>query len=911
VREQPDEPGPARRRARRWGARLAPLLVLAVGGAATATAAMTAASRERSDRQERFRDETDDVIQSLERTARGYEVVVNSIHGLMLGNPAATRSEFRTLTDSVLADDRFPAIFGVAWTQSVPAADVATMSETCVPDLAALAPDPANGAAFVVTQAEPETVSVARCIDAALFPEIKSVLGQARDTGNLRISDRFDIPTGLRSEAGDLQTGFMLVKPAYATGSVPDTVAERREQIIGWAGIMVDGGVFIPLSSGDSGYRYRIKLFDGKVASPESLIAASDKEASADGRRREAHLRLYGHSWTICMAEVYPPGPVSRELITIIVSGALITILLMALALVMARSERRALRMVDDATGELSRRERRFGALLANATELTVVAGPDGRLEYVSPASERLLGRSASDLIGNDLMHLVHPDDADRLVSDVSRHVLTQRAVGPLEFRVRHLDGSWRHFEAIGLNRLEDPAVGGIIFNCRDVTERKAFEHDLAHQATHDALTGLPNRALLADRLGQAVARSARAAGEPLVVFIDLDRFKFVNDSLGHAAGDRLLSDVADRIRRAVRPGDTVARFGGDEFVVLAEGIENGDECRAIADRVSNALAAPFDVSEQEVFVSASIGMRLARSGRESPETLLRDADIAMYRAKERGGARSEWFDEQAHVWSVDRLAIENALHRALDRNELRLYYQPQHDLMTGRMTGVEGLLRWIHPERGLIGPTEFVDLAEETGLIIPIGEWVVREACRQGLLWQRRSPSDESFVVSVNLSARQLAQGDLVDVIARALDATGFPPASLCLEITEGALMDDVTTTVGALRSLKSLGVLLSIDDFGTGHASLGHLKQFPVDSLKIDRSFVSGLGLDPDDQTIVAAVIGLAHALGITAIAEGVETPAQLAELRALRCDTAQGFLFSLPVEASALDDVRTTST
>ncbi len=899
------EPDPARRKW--WGSRLAPWLVLVVGAAATVSAAWTMAQRERDDSDERFTTETDDVIESLATTARDYEVVVNGIQGLMLGDPMAGRDEFRALTDSLLADDRFPGIFGAAWTQSVAAGDVAEMRATCVPELAGLAPDPANGAAFVVAQAEPETISIARCIDAAIFPEIKSVLESARDTGTLQISDRFDIPTDLENEAGDLQTGFMLVKPVYGAGGVPDTIEERRTSIRGWAGTMVNGDVFIPRGSGDAGYRYRIELFDGETTKADSLIAVSDIEAPPDGRGRVAGLRLYGHPWTVRMTEVRPVTALSSVPLTILLSGTAVTALLMALMFVMARSERRAIRMVYEATGELSKRERHFRALLANATELITVAGPDGTLSYVSPASERLLGRTEAELLGFDLMEHVHPDDADRIVSEISSHVITHGTVGPLEFRVRHRDSSWRYLEAIGLNLLDDPAVEGIIFNCRDITERKAFEHDLAFQATHDSLTGLPNRALLLDRLGQALARSTRGNGRPLVLFVDLDRFKFVNDSLGHGAGDRLLSKVADRIRQAVRPGDTVARFGGDEFVILAEGIEDVAECDAIAGRLSAALATPFTLSGQEVFVTASIGMRLARSDHENPETLLRDADSAMYKAKDRGRARTEWFDEKTHWRSVDRLAIENSLHRALDRDELILHYQPQHDLTTGRMVGVEGLIRWNHPERGLIGPADFIGLAEETGLIVPIGEWVLREACHQGLQWHRQSQSDEPFVVSVNLSSHQIARPDLADVVARALGATGFPAESLCLEITEGALMQDVATTVRMLHSLKELGVRLSIDDFGTGHASLGHLKQFPVDSLKIDRTFVNGLGVDTDDQVIVAAVIGLAHALGITAIAEGVETPAQLAELRALRCDAAQGYLFSRPVEAEALGDVR----
>ena len=908
----------ARKRTRRavpaktrwWGTRLAPWLVLLLGGAASFSAAANRDGEQRKQQREQFQTETDDVLDSLATTARGYEVVVNGIQGLLIGDPDATRDEFRALTDSLLVGDRFPGIFGAAWTQSVPAEQVPVMRDRCVPELPGLAPDPANGAAFVVAQAEPETISIARCIDAALFPEIKGVLEAARDKGVLQISDRFDIPTNLEDQAGDLQTGFMLVKPVYASASVPGTLAERRKQIRGWAGIMVNGEVFIPLSSGDAGYRYKIELFDGDTTKKDALLAVSDMKAGTGGRRRTTSIELYGHLWTVRMSEVHAAPKLSREPLMILISGMSVTVLLFALVLVMVRSEKRALRMVDEATLELSRQERQFRALVANATELITVAGDDGLLRYVSPASERLLGYEQSELIGRDLMEYVHPDDSDHIVREIADNVLTQGVVGPLDFRVRHRDGSWRYLEALGLNLLEDPAVEGIIFNCRDVTERKAFEHDLSFQATHDPLTGLPNRTLLLDRLGQALARATRTDRRPAVLFIDLDRFKFVNDSLGHGAGDRLLAKVAERVRHAVRPGDTVARFGGDEFVVLAEGIEDVAECGAIAERLTSTLAAPFNLSGHEVFVTASIGLRLARGDHETPETILRDADAAMYRAKEQGRARTEWFDEQTHWRSVDRLAIENALHRALDRDELRLHYQPQYELATGRALGVEALLRWHHPERGLVGPGEFIELAEDTGLIVPIGEWVVREACRQGERWRRQLPADMPFVVSANLSARQLAQPDLVEVLARVLHDTGFAPESLCLEITEGALMQDVTTTVHTLHSLKALGVKLAIDDFGTGYASLGHLKRFPVDSLKIDRAFVDGLGLDPDDQVIVAAVIGLAHALGITAVAEGVETHAQLAELRALRCDAAQGYLFARPVEAAALGDLAPVS-
>jgi diguanylate cyclase (GGDEF)-like protein/PAS domain S-box-containing protein len=434
--------------------------------------------------------------------------------------------------------------------------------------------------------------------------------------------------------------------------------------------------------------------------------------------------------------------------------------------------------------------------------------------------------------------------------------------------------------------------------------ERKKYEAKLAHQAHHDPLTGLPNRALFLEFLQLAIARARRYSSMVAVLFLDLDRFKLVNDSLGHDAGDELLVALSQRLRGVVRPGDTVARFGGDEFTVLCEDLPAAGargHATDVAERLLHVIEQPFPLDGEEQYLSASIGIALAGPGTERPEGLLRDADAAMYRAKERGKGRWELFDEVMRATALERLETENALHRALDRGQLRVHYQPVMSLREQSCIGAEALVRWAHPERGLLTPMQFIDLAEESGLIVPVGQWVIEEACRRSRQW--RAEHGPSFVVSVNLSGRQLWNPELAQNVTAALDRTGSDPAGLCFEITESVLMDDVDTTIGAISALKGLGVTLSIDDFGTGYSSLGYLKRFPVDAVKVDRSFIDGLGADPEDSAIVAAVVSLGHALGLTVIAEGVETDRQLAELRALDCDAAQGYLFARPGPADDL--------
>jgi len=553
-------------------------------------------------------------------------------------------------------------------------------------------------------------------------------------------------------------------------------------------------------------------------------------------------------------------------------------------------------------------REERFRSLVQYSSDIITILDTEGTVHYVSPAVERVTGYRPEEQVGTNAFGSVHPDDREQALNTFAEILKRPGLHPPLEFRVPHKDSSWRYLEHVVTNLVDDPAVRGVVINSWDVTERKALEEQLSYQAFHDRLTGLPNRALFMDRLEHALTRANRRGSKVTLLFIDLDNFKVINDSLGHKVGDQLLMAVAERMKAHLRPEDTAARLGGDEFTILVEDISSVGEAVQIAEQIAEILQPPFALDEQEVFATVSTGIALNSTAQEQPADLLRHADLAMYWAKHRGKARHEVFEPSMDAKAVERLMLETELRRALVRQQFRVYYQPIVALDNDKVTGVEALVRWEHPQRGLLLPEAFLSVAEETGLIVRIGQWVLRETSKQARIWQERYPRTPPLTISVNLSTREFFHPKLV---AEILGESEIDPASLQLEITEGAMRSNGTSSADrTLRNLKRMGVKLAIDDFGLGYSSLSYLKRFPVDFLKIDRSFIAGLEGEPNgvskDTEIVKAMIELTHALGLKVIAEGVETSKQLAQLRHMKCDFAQGNYFSEPLPSEELGDI-----
>ena len=542
-------------------------------------------------------------------------------------------------------------------------------------------------------------------------------------------------------------------------------------------------------------------------------------------------------------------------------------------------------------------REERFRALVQHASDPIVIVDAVGEILYASPAFARALGHDPRELhqLGSDL---VYPDD-----QEVARRFFSSSGTRPgesawVDMRLRHSDGSYRWFEVGVTNRLDDLSIAGFVCNMRDVTERRAFEAELSYQAYHDGLTRLPNRISFLERLERALD-SHRVQGRYVaVMFLDIDRFKMVNDSLGHEAGDKLIVEIARRLQGCLRPSDIVARFGGDEFTILLENLFSADAAAETARRIIDDLAHPIVVEGRELLISASIGIAISRRGYQVAADLLRHADLAMYIAKENGRGRYEVFDARNAPRILDRLETEGDLWKALERGELTLYFQPEVELVTGRVVAAEALIRWKHPTRGLLKPDAFVPFAEDSSLIVSVDRYVLREACRWARSWESERPRGSRLVVSVNLSPRFVRQPEFMSEITSILRETEVDPRTLRMEITERTALVDLDQTLDRLHQLRALGIQVAIDDFGTGYSALGYLKRLPVDVVKLDRSFVESMDLLDSDVAIVQAVITMAHALGMKVTAEGVEREEQAQRLAALGCDTAMGWHWSRAV-------------
>ncbi|MDT4897628.1 MAG: hypothetical protein QOH25_2705 [Acidobacteriota bacterium] len=552
-------------------------------------------------------------------------------------------------------------------------------------------------------------------------------------------------------------------------------------------------------------------------------------------------------------------------------------------------------------SGSFKESPERFRSAFDHAAIGMALVSPEGRWLQVNRSLCALLGYSERELMATDYLKVIHPSDHSAVMANIKDLMRGKIPSCQTETRYIHKQGHevWALWSA-SLARDGFSKSPHLIFQIQNITDRKQAEERLLHDAFHDALTSLPNRALLIDHLKLALARSERNEKTMFaVIYLDLDRFKVINDSLGHMIGDQLLVGIARRLENILRPGDTIARLGGDEFTILLEDIQDRNYVLQIAERIQNEISAPFSLSGREVFTTVSIGIAISSKEYKQTEDVLRDADTAMYRAKALGKARYEVFDQGMHDQATKLLQVETDLRRALEREEFFVFYQPIMSLETGELRGFEALVRWRHPQRGFISPVEFIPVAEETGMIIQLGEYVLRESCRQMQKWQVILPSDPPLFISVNLSVKQFSQPDLVEKVAAILTETRLDAKHLKLEITESAVMENVEDATELLTRLRALGLRISMDDFGTGYSSLSHLRRFPIDTLKIDRSFVTQMAEDDENAEIVRTIIGLAQNLGMDVVAEGVETPEQIETLKALGCEYGQGYFFSKPLD------------
>lgn len=568
---------------------------------------------------------------------------------------------------------------------------------------------------------------------------------------------------------------------------------------------------------------------------------------------------------------------------------------------------------------QLAERDQLFALISENAADMIALVDSRGHRLYNSPAYQKVLGYSPEELKATSSLEQIHPDDRPRVLQAAEKARLTGQGER-MEYRIKHKDGTWRVLEstASAIKNAQGETEKLVIVN-RDITERKRAEEMLVHNAFHDGLTNLPNRALFLDRLQHALALSKKHSNYNFaVLLIDIDEFKIFNDSLGHSAGDQLLVAIGQRLAQSVRrvdlgsrlrlatssgrADDTLARLGGDEFAVLLDDLGDPIEAVRVASRIEDELAAPFTINGEQVVVSASMGVASSATSHTRAEELLRDADIAMYRAKRTGRGRCEVFDTAMHASAVKRLHLETELRKALDQGEFRVHYQPIVSLKTGKISGFEALSRWQRPE-GLVSPADFIPVAEETGIIIPMNRQLLREACQCVLGWQKQFPSDPPLSLSVNVTPREFAQPDLADEMNKILSAANFNPANLHIEIVETIAMGDAEKSGGALARLEALGAHLSIDDFGTGYSSLSRLRRIPVDTLKIDRVFISQIDSDPESMELVRVIVTLAHNLGLKVVAEGVETAQHIELLKQLDCESAQGYFYSRPADDKAM--------
>ena len=912
-------------------------LVLAIGVVLSAAAALLVAVQLEREARLKFESAVNDAKAAVSTRVNDYADVLRGVRGLFAAMDTVSRSEFARYLQNLDLASRYPGIQVIHYSRRI-AAEQRPVFEAMVRGDTSVNPRGYPEFAIRPTGIRPEYV-VAMYVEPMAGNERAlgldlggdavrlAALERTRDSGRITAS-------GTIALANDpsRHPGFAMRLGIYRKDAPAATIEERRSA---FSGVVSASFVVIDLMRGvlsepllqkvhvrihDAGFLDNARglappddenmLFDsdrlrGGEPAPQRLWAAA-----APSLRSVSDLEVGGRRWNLYFTPRQGFGdPLDRWLPWIVLLGGVtVSVLLFGLVRSLATTGSRAVELADRITKDLRQSE----ASLAEAQRMTqqlieVLPNPiyfkdtEGRYLGVNKAWEAYFGTPRVAFLGKTV-HDLYPGDpkiADRL--QATDEALWEKPGTPQVHEETITTPDGRHHDAIYYKAAftrADGSVAGLVGTIVDITERKQAEERIRHLAHFDELTGLPNRSLFNQRLSHALARARRAAEPLAVLFVDLDRFKNINDTLGHEAGDRVLQEIAQRLRGCLREVDTVSRLGGDEFVVLIEGASRPADVAEVAQKILAAVARPVALESQEFHLTASIGISSCPGDSDDLQGLMKNADIAMYRAKDQGKNNFQFYSAQTNVHTLERVALESDLRHALERDEFLLHYQPKVDIGSNRVIGMEALVRWQQPGKPLIAPVQFIPLAEETGLIVPIGAWVLKTACLQNKAWQDRGLP--RLRVAVNLSPRQFAHEGLLQDVARVLRDTGLDPAWLELEITEGMVMRDPEHAVLLLHGLKAMGIHLSIDDFGTGYSSLSYLKRFPLDSVKIDRSFIKDLPGDGDDAGITQAIIAMAHSLRLGVIAEGVETDEQLRFLRLHECDEMQGYLYSRPVAA-----------
>lgn len=869
----------------------------------------------------RFDGYVNEVSLRIRERLLGYEKVLQGALGFLASSDEVAREEWRTYVSYLRLDETYPGIQGVGFAQRVRPEELASHVEQVraegFPGYQVW-PQGARDDYVPIVYLEPFSGRNLRAFGYDMYSEPirRQAMQHARDTGKPAISRKVYL---VQETDDDVQPGFLMYLPFYGRGEGGQPAGARSAALAGY--------VYAPfrmhdLLQGILGRRHEglyLEVFDGAELSARTRLYESHPDRPHGALFSSSFpLDLYGQDWTVRVTTL--PGFEAtldhQKSLLVLLAGILASVLLAGLSWAMVANREKASRLVRmnrDLLSEVEEHKRTGNSLRlleravdasVNAMVITDPKQADNPIVYVNPAFERITGYSAPEAVGRNCRFL-QGLERDQPELERMRALVREQREGSVVLRNYRKDGRlfWNEISIAPVRDTLGQVTHFVGFP-NDITEKRNYLHQIEHHATHDGLTGIANRNLLQDRIEQAINRSTRNRTQVAIALIDLDHFKLINDSLGYGAGDRFLKEFAARLVESSRQIDTVARLAGNQFALILAEQTRIEGVSDILERIVPRLVAPIKVDGQETGITCSIGVSLCPADGTDAETLLRNAEAAMHRAKQQGRNTIRFYKREMNESVSQRLTLANKLRQALNNDEFVLHYQPRINLKTGAIVGAEALIRWRHPELGLIGPAQFIPLAEEIGQIVQIGEWVLREACFQNAAF--RKSGLPPLRMSVNLSARQLEHKGLVTLVRRILTESSLPPELLEVEITESMVMHDVGQAIELLEAFKRMGICIAIDDFGTGYSSLAYLKKFPVDHLKIDKSFVRDISTSSDDATIVTAIISLAHALDMRVTAEGVETEEQGAILRQSNCDDAQGYLFGKPVPAEELERI-----